>query len=153
MREGGRRHAPPLVFAGRIDATPQAVSAFLVTLRGDLRARNHPLAAAPSWELVLAELLNNVVEHACDGQPGHGVDFWLRFSAQGVAGRLADRGRPMPGLALPPGREPALGVSTADLPEGGFGWNLIRRLCTRLDYRRTEGENRIDFILPAEDTD
>lgn len=101
-----------------------------------------------STEIVLAEVLNNIVEHA---YATHAGDIRIRLSAceAGLSCAVADKGDAMPGLCLPTGRPLTLGP-TADLPEGGFGWFLIRSLVTDLRYQRVDGENRLDFLLRDE---
>jgi serine/threonine-protein kinase RsbW len=102
-------------------------------------------------ELVLAEVLNNIVEHAYRDAPGHMTVFLRREVCAVEAGLPAgvlqvcvtDRGLPMPGLAPPAGQ---LGA-TEDLPEGGFGWFLIRLLTGGLTYHRAGQENRLTFHL------
>lgn len=99
-------------------------------------------------EMVLAEVLNNVAEHAYADQPGP-VSVRISQTAQGLGFLIVDRGRPMPGGRLPDGRLPG-GPTTAleDLPEGGFGWHLIRSLTTDLGYARRDGCNHLQFTLP-----
>ena len=148
MRGDGSGIMSPLVFAGGIPGRFDAVSDLLVSLRRELRTRGAPHAVDATWELVLAELLNNIVEHAYAGQDRAEIVYWLHFRPCGLQGRVTDHGRPMPGLALPRGEAAALEVAQDALPEGGFGWNLIRRLARDLDYRREGGMNRLDFTLP-----
>ena len=96
-------------------------------------------------EIVLAEVLNNIVEHAYASFPGQ---IRLRLSlAQGMlVCAVEDDGLPMP-LGEPPAG--ALGDPN-DLPEGGFGWHLIRTLSSDLCYERAGPMNRLCFSLPAE---
>lgn len=96
-------------------------------------------------EIVLAEVLNNIVEHAYPTVPGR-IDLQLAACAAGMICRIADQGLPMPGLEAPLGLSPSLGG--ADLPEGGFGWFLIRSLCTELQYRRNAEGNELTLIVP-----
>ncbi len=109
-----------------------------------------PMSAdfATSAELVLAEVLNNVAEHAYAGTSGE-IEVSLERTAAGVAIRVADRGGPMPQNRLPEGAAP----DPRDLQEGGFGWHLIRSLARDLTYRRLDGWNlfsfRIDDLPPA----
>lgn len=100
-------------------------------------------------ELVLAEVLNNVAEHAYADQAGP-VSLTIGRTEPGIGVLVVDQGRPMPGGEPPDGLLPG-GSATAleDLPEGGFGWHLIRSLTTDLRYTRTNGCNRLRFILPA----
>jgi Anti-sigma regulatory factor (Ser/Thr protein kinase) len=125
---------------------PGAVREALATLRAWLAGADVPAEARDRCELVLAELLNNVVEHARPASPVRLI------VAPGAGGRLcialSDGGRPMPGLRLPPPHLPALNVAASALPEGGFGWPLVHRLATRLRYRRHRGRNWLCLVLP-----
>ncbi|WP_333818251.1 ATP-binding protein [Tabrizicola sp.] len=99
-------------------------------------------------ELVLAEVLNNVAEHAYANRPGP-VTVSIGQTPQGLRCVIVDQGRAMPGHALPEGRLPgSLGPALEDLPEGGFGWHLIRSLTQGLSYTRVDGCNRLQFLLP-----
>jgi serine/threonine-protein kinase RsbW len=100
-------------------------------------------------ELVLAEVLNNVAEHAYADGAGL-VEVTLMSGPQGIDCRVADQGRAMPGGVLPAGRLPDdLDLPLDDLPEGGFGWHLIRTLTKDLTYQRVGGWNRLSFRLPT----
>ena len=101
-------------------------------------------------ELVLAEVLNNIAEHAYAGQPGP-VTVTLQDLPRAIGCLVVDQGAPMPGGALPEGSQPGrTGLALADLPEGGFGWHLIRSLTRGLAYTRIGGTNRLSFLLPRE---
>ena len=96
-------------------------------------------------ELVLAEVLNNVAEHAYGGGGGP-VSLRLRLSPRGIACRVADRGTGLPKGRLP---DPAAQFpDPANLPQGGFGWPLIRLLTRGLRYRRLAGCNVLVFTVP-----
>ncbi|MFN4203068.1 MAG: ATP-binding protein [Tabrizicola sp.] len=100
-------------------------------------------------ELVLAESLNNVAEHAY-GEGGGSVEVTLRQDAGGVLCLIVDSGRTMPNGRLPEGQLPPSNTSRLqDLPEGGFGWHLIRSLCAELSYTRSEGRNILRFLIPG----
>ena len=102
-----------------------------------------------SAELVLAEVLNNVAEHAYPEGQGP-VSISLVRAAAGISCLIVDQGAPMPGGALPAGQPPpAQDAALEDMPEGGFGWLLIRSLTQDLAYLRTGGCNRLSFTLPA----
>lgn len=99
-------------------------------------------------ELVLAEVLNNVAEHAYAGRPGD-VSVTLRRDPRGLHCLIVDSGLPMPGGTAPLGQLPG-GPDAAldDLPEGGFGWHLIHSLTQGLHYARQDGQNRLSFLVP-----
>lgn len=99
-------------------------------------------------ELVLAEVLNNVAEHAYSDTTGT-VAVTLRAVPAGLDCLVVDQGVAMPDNQLPAGRltaGPDTGVD--DLPEGGFGWHLIRALTRNLSYVREGDCNRLRFTLP-----
>lgn len=96
-------------------------------------------------ELVLAEALNNVVEHACAHRPDAMIEVTLEWRAAALTCRIVDEGAEMPG-GLP-------GVTDTpraeDLPEGGFGWCLIHALACDLRYTRARNRNCLEFTIPA----
>ena len=98
-------------------------------------------------EIVLAEVMNNVVEHAYAQRQGD-ITLEIDPNPSGLVCQIRDSGAPMPGLALPQGQFQALD-RIDDLPEGGFGWFLIRSLTRDLTYHRHEGGNHLSFLLPG----
>ncbi|MEQ8922026.1 MAG: ATP-binding protein [Roseovarius sp.] len=123
-----------------IRATPEATREAVAAVRG-IMAR---AGAAPGLlfrvELVLAEVLNNIGEHAYGGAGGR---VWLKARMEGDAlcVTIADRGKPMPGGEMPEGVLPDTEVPCERQPEGGFGWYLIHSQVDSLDYCRRDGEN------------
>lgn len=105
-------------------------------------------AMRDSARIVLAEVLNNIVEHSYGGKGGE-IDLRLELSERGLAVQVSDRGRPMPGGTLPVGLAPRLS-DVATLPEGGFGWFMIRQLVRDLEYQRIGPCNRLSFCIPSE---
>lgn len=98
-------------------------------------------------ELVLAECMNNVVEHAYGRRPGHDFLLHLHLGCDSLFCRIEDGGAPMPGFSLPRGRRRNLAVEMDELPEGGFGWFLIRQLTDDLSYDHVGGVNRLSFRI------
>jgi serine/threonine-protein kinase RsbW len=126
-------------------ADPMTVRAALHRLVAELERQSVPPSARGTAEIVLAEALNNIVEHAY-AEKGGEIDVLLEPAADGLRCAVVDRGAPMPGLALPQGQLPQ--GTGADAPEGGFGWFLIRNLAFDLRYDRGDGFNRLTFLLP-----
>lgn len=94
-------------------------------------------------ELVLAEVFNNVVEHAYAAVPDGMVEVDCRHERGQLDVHVYDKGVPFPESALP-GRPLA---APEDLPEGGFGWFLIRELSDALTYRREAARNHLHLVM------
>lgn len=99
-------------------------------------------------EIVLAEALNNVVEHAYSRYPGK-IEVLMRRHDPDLQFDISDTGLPMPGAEPPYGHLKEV-LEVEDLPEGGFGWFLIRSLAHNLAYRRIGDRNLLSFCVPAD---
>ena len=99
-------------------------------------------------EIVLAEVLNNIVEHAYQEDPSGRIELSVEPSEMGFRVLVQDDGRPLPkGLPSRP-VEHDLSCDSSDLPEGGFGWLLVRELTEELHYERRDGRNVLSFWIP-----
>ena len=133
--------AMEMVIAG----TPLSVREGLMRLLAQPPLRALTAEAQGRVELVLAEVLNNIVEHAYAGTVGD-ISIRLGRTACGIDCCIRDVGHPMPDLCPPRG---TLTEWEADAPpEGGFGWHLIHLLTEGLRYRRTGAQNELRFHLP-----
>lgn len=94
-------------------------------------------------EIVLAEALNNVVEHAYAEAPGP-IRVCVDHMPPVLKVSVYDTGLPMPQGQLPKG-DLAPFAAGDDLPEGGFGWFLIRTLTVELAYERLGEVNHLHF--------
>lgn len=130
-----------MTFAGNPDAVRQA----LLELAADPRLCSISQDLRSSAEIVLAEVLNNIAEHAYADRAGS-ITLQLERRADGLFCIVRDTGAPMPGFGPPTGDQPPLGA-IEDLPEGGFGWFLIRNLTEGLAYRHADGVNCLSFAL------
>jgi len=98
-------------------------------------------------ELVLAEVLNNVVEHAY-GPNGNGrIEIIFINAADHLKFSIIDEGVEMPNGETPMGKCADIDVPLEDMPEGGFGWFLIRDLTKDLIYRRVGSRNILSFRI------
>lgn len=100
---------------------------------------------AGTLELTLAEVLNNVVEHAYAGLGAGPIDLTLCHAGGRLHCRIEDHGHPMPRLAAMGRAMPATDVACTDLAEGGWGWALVRSLTEGLAYRREGDRNLLTF--------
>ncbi len=117
-------------------------------LRAIVEALTHRGLAATdrgTAETVMAEVLNNIVEHAYAGRQGV-IRVSIRLGVSDLECRVMDDGRPMPGEKMPDGHPPPV-PPEGEAAEGGFGWFLIRSLSQDLSYRRCGGRNLLSFRL------
>lgn len=132
----------------RLEPRTLAVRDALGKLSGALQPLELDAQDRGTVELVLAEVLNNIVEHAHGPSATTGViEITCAREADGLHLIVTDGGRAMPGGRKPPGRQAPVGDDIDDLPEGGFGWHMINRLAEDVRYARRNGENRLCFRL------
>lgn len=99
-------------------------------------------------EIVLAEVLNNIAEHAYAKFTGR-IEVELTAHDTFLFVRTLDHGLAMPEGDVPWGKlEAVSGIQ--DLPEGGFGWYLIRSLTQELTYQRADGRNHLSFCIDVD---
>ncbi|MBE1285242.1 MAG: ATP-binding protein [Rhodobacteraceae bacterium] len=100
---------------------------------------------AGNVEIALSEAANNVVEHAYAGMLPGEVCITGRLLQGILSIEIRDEGAPLPSGKLPEGKPADLSCAFEDLPEGGFGWFLIRSLTETVDYDRIEGVNTLSL--------
>lgn len=102
---------------------------------------------AGTVELVIAEALNNIVEHAY--APDASGPIWIKCQHRkdGLHLCIADEGEKMPNGQIPLGMSPDIDVDMMDLPDGGFGWFLIKDLAKDVRYHRIGEVNQLDLRL------
>lgn len=157
MPHDAAREGAPSPGAARLNNGTVARLTFRATYRWVRRAIHEAMDALESCELtaeemssveiVLAEALNNIVEHAYPAdQPGD-IHMTLRLRGSGLLVEIRDSGRPMPQGRAPIGNHPMTETDGDPMPEGGYGWFLIRELVRDLIYDRADGENFLIFRL------
>ncbi|MGY9048594.1 hypothetical protein P775_10300 [Puniceibacterium antarcticum] len=134
-------------------ATQDAVCETLSLAVAELGKAGISRAKVTLIELVLAEVLNNIVEHAYTGQQSGQIS--LRITRNGTLLWLdfCDQGHSMPAGSLPPFGAPNMDVPRADLPEGGFGWYLLHLLSLKIDYHRAGASNHLVISLDLDTLD
>ena len=98
-------------------------------------------------EVVLAEVMNNVAEHAYAWRRDGEMVLGLRLAEEGLLVSVTDEGRPMPDDDLPFGQRLDPTLPLDDMPEGGFGWLIIRQLARDVTYLRRDGVNQLSFRM------
>lgn len=136
-------------FVVKVKCTDGAVRNALAQVKQGLARLDMTPDEAAAVELVMAETLNNVAEHAYPPGVVPGP-IWIKCAHQagGLWVEVIDRGLAMPDGRAPRGAPQCIEAELADLPEGGFGWFLIRSLTQDLQYDRVGHENRLQFRMP-----
>ncbi|MEM9349366.1 MAG: ATP-binding protein [Pseudomonadota bacterium] len=123
------------------------VRSSLQTLMEDMEGRDYLPEERGTVELVLAEVLNNVAEHAYEEKGDGRIELDVSYIADGIAIKLQDFGKPMPNGKTPLGMPANVDVDVEDLPEGGFGWFIIGELAKDLTYERRGDTNHLSFRM------
>ncbi|MEL6607591.1 MAG: ATP-binding protein [Pseudomonadota bacterium] len=119
----------------------------LQALIDDMEGRNFLPEERGTVELVLAEVLNNIAEHAYEERGDGAIALDATYIPGGMTFALVDDGKPMPDGQTPLGMPANLDVEVNDLPEGGFGWFLIGELARDLVYERRDTQNHLSFRM------
>lgn len=145
------RKAPRQFFARRFIAGDLATRDVLQDLVAGLTKAGVNGDDLATVELILAEVLNNVTEHAYAEGPGP-VELSVEMQRRALACQIVDRGRPMPTGDAPDPPLPPI-EPMVNMPEGGFGWHIIRCLTSELTYRRVGKRNTLSLMVPLTGTE
>ncbi len=129
------------VLSSRLREVGPAVDALVRAAASALTVRGS-VASDALWEdlrIGVSEAATNSVLHAYDGRPGQPLCLELAGNERRVVAALADRGHPPP-RHLIDARPPAMPAPDG-LPEGGWGWPLIRMISDRVTLCRRDGWN------------
>lgn len=129
----------------RLCATELDARKAICAIRSDLADIGLANDQLNTIEIVLAEVFNNIVEHAYS-QTGVGqIRVTYDLSGATLTFCVRDAGKRFSNGAPPAGERQDLTGPLESLPEGGFGWMLIRELTEQLNYRRHGRENILTF--------
>lgn len=131
----------------RFGSSPLSVRAALVKVRAALGDLAPDADAAGSIEIVLAEVLNNIGEHAYRGMGEGRIELCVWADGELLLFEARDTGLPMPNARMPAGRPAQVDGPVEEIPEGGFGWHLIRTLTADLCYARVGDSNHLTFRM------
>ena len=128
-----------------VPSTFEAAGDLAETIGGLCRAAaasmNRDSEVSDAVHLAVAEALNNVVEHAYAGMEDQTVIAQISFCDGMFQVTLVDHGRQMPDGTLPETDADFDPLDIDSLPEGGFGWMLIRSQMDTVSYERRNGTN------------
>lgn len=102
-----------------------------------------------SVELAVVEAVNNSIIHAYHSKAGNPVDVTFEYHADCLSIQIKDYGEPMPkSVAVRlTGREVKknLDVPKNDLPESGWGIELLKAICDKVSYQSLSSGNTISL--------
>ena len=131
-----------------IQSGEMAVREALAKLLDGLTPLSLDVEEAGTVELVMAEALNNIVEHAYPkGDPVGPIDITCCHALDGRHMTVLDSGRAMPDGRTPLGAAVDTDVAFDEMPEGGFGWFLIKDLAKDVTYDRIACQNQLSLRL------
>lgn len=139
----GRSGVSNDVFVTTLRSGPLAAREALASLAAFLAPARLTADTASTVQIVVAEALNNVIEHAY-GPEGGPIYLRARLLDKRLEVLIRDTGQPLPQHLFRDGPE---APNPADLPEGGFGWHLIRTLADRLDHNRLAQWNELRIVF------
>ena len=140
--------APAQVFDLSLGGTAHAVRNALATSRAHLSTVIFDHSALDQIELVMAETLNNIVEHALAGHSGgNPISVSCTIKGDTLSLVFQDSGAPFFGRNLHRPTVEGAPTDLGSLPEGGFGWRLIHSLTHSVSYRRSDRLNKLTIIM------
>lgn len=142
-----RRRAAGLSLKVRVLARNASIREALGRIRDGLQPLGLGSEEMGTVEVVLAEVMNNVAEHAYAWRRDGEMFISIDHVPNGLRCIVTDDGVPMPEGALPFGAPADPNAPLDSTPEGGYGWLLIRNLAHDVKYVRQSGVNQLDFRI------
>ncbi len=91
-------------------------------------------------QIVLGEALNNIIKHGFESEGSGRIELKISLMGDGIVVRLCDDG-----IAFTPPEisdTPLQGKNDLkNLPEGGFGWFLIKQITSSIEFTRFTNRN------------
>ena len=141
--------------------TENTCNQFSSTIAPDFASVRKTLACIDGWlrdydvksdsrdnvQLVLAEVLNNIIEHAALGG-SQDIDLSLSLASEDIECQIHDLGRPIRVLLHRSNYEFSEDTQIADLPEGGFGLFLVQSIARNIRYLPINQGNHLALSVP-----
>ncbi len=106
--------------------------------------------AVYSLRLVLEELLSNTVKYGYSDPDPHTISIWISVNSDVIQVELTDDGHPFDPTGHP---VPDILRRIESGEDGGFGIELVRRICRHIAYRRDQHGNRLSVHIGSFDPD
>lgn len=128
-----------------LPATNMAVRSGISTILGLVDQRDCAREEIDQLEIALAEVFNNIVEHAYPERDDGMIDVTVELKDPGAHFTILDTGEPMPSGRLPGGHTADPERAPHEQPEGGYGLHLLRTCARKLRYARNGDTNCLTF--------
>ena len=109
-----------------------------------LAANQVPDETAYAVSLAIEELVTNTVKYGFQDDREKQIELAVSLKADEVLLRSADNGEEFDPFSAP---EPNLDLPLEGRPIGGLGLHLIRKMSSRCEYRRQDGQNIIEITF------
>ncbi len=130
LKSSDEATSDPYLFVA-LDSSPASVRSALARTRQGLLSLSLDGDVASTVEQVLAEVMNNICEHAyCMREDGR-IELLVWLDREDLRFETRDTGEPMPDGRLPLARPVIVDCPLEDLPEGGFRLGHDPRACLR----------------------
>ncbi|HPJ56537.1 MAG TPA: ATP-binding protein [Kiritimatiellia bacterium] len=103
-----------------------------------------------SLRLVLEELLSNTVKYGYSDPDPHTISIWISVDSDIIQVELMDDGHPFDPTGHP---APDILRHIETGVDGGFGIELVRRICRQIAYRREPHGNCLSVHIGSFDPD
>ncbi|NIZ12959.1 ATP-binding protein [Phaeobacter sp. HF9A] len=134
-------------FACSFRATELDARRGIVSVVERLKEMGIPNTRVDEVQIALAEAVNNVVEHAYAETTTGDVLIRCNLFPDRLWVEIRDAGAPFPDAKLPEGKAVDVDTPLENLPEGGFGWLLIRELANDVQYQRNLDNNQLSLCF------
>jgi serine/threonine-protein kinase RsbW len=128
---------------------PETVHSVVQRVLDDLNALTLSDDHRADLKILLVEVINNIIKHGYQRENSKPIELSLtmRSSSRSLKFVFMDFGLPMPfGKIQSDNLNPATDARD-QLPEGGFGWQIIRQLAHDIRYERNRRVNSLSLKL------
>ncbi len=91
-------------------------------------------------QLVVEEIVTNTLKYGYDDSAEHQISVRVQVDPASLLVLIEDDGREFNPLKAP---QPNLDLPIEEREPGGLGIHLVRKLASKIDYRRSDGLNRL----------
>ncbi len=119
-----------------VEAKPENMAQISAFVEENLLRSGCPAAVLPKMMVAADEIAGNVINYS--GSPEIRLDFACEGRPATMRLSFIDHGKPWNPLEH---EDPDITLEAADRPIGGLGIMIVKKLATRVDYRREDGQN------------